>query len=139
LDYVTQFAPKVSTAPRLTGGHDFDGAAYAAMGSPGIDSLFSTHYTSGGSFYKFEEDYPNDATWDNFMKQQSVEQDPNKRIEIVKNFQRYAAGKMYLVPYPGNASTFSLGWPWAGNFGTFSAISGSTDYNLWFDKSKMKA
>lgn len=140
LDYSTAFAQRASAAGHLTGGHDFDGAAYGLIPVfPEVDSLFANHYISGGPYYKFEDDYPNDPKWDSFMKQQQLEQDPKKRVEIIKDFQRYAAGKMYLLPYPGNANTFSIGWPWAGNFGTFTTRGLNTDTYLWLDKSKMKA
>jgi peptide/nickel transport system substrate-binding protein len=140
MDYSTGFAQKASAPARLTGGHDFDGAAYGLIPVfPEVDSLFANHYISGGPYYKFEEEYPKDARWDGFMKAQQLEQDPKKRAEIIKDFQRYAAGKMYVLPYPGQANTFSIAWPWVGNFGTFTSRGTNADTYLWLDKSKMKA
>ena len=66
--------------------------------------------------------------------------DRKKRAEIIKDFQRYAAGKMYVVSGIGQAATFQLAWPWAGNFGNFVTRGDSPPENmLWLDKSKQKS
>ncbi len=140
VDYNTYFIKYVSAAPRLTGGHQFDGAAYGRIASfPEIDSYFGNHLMPGGTFFKFEEDFPPpDDKWYSLLKAQQVEQDRKKRVELIKEWQRYAAQKMYIVPHPGQASTFTVSWPWVGNMNTFSARGGGTDVTLWLDKSKMK-
>jgi ABC-type transport system substrate-binding protein len=141
-DYATDYSKKVIAGSRLTGGHDFSGVADAGVTSfPEVDSWFSTHYIPGGTFYSFEEDYPppNDR-WFQLLKQQQLEQDRKKRADLIKEFQRYAAGKMYVVSGIGQAPTFQLGWPWAGNFGNF-VTRGDTagEVMLWLDRSKLKS
>ena len=140
MDYNTEFVHKVSTPARLTGGHDFNGAAYARVASfPEIDSYFANHLTPGGSYFKFEENFPPaDDQWYQLLNAQRVEQDPQKRVSIIQDFQRYAAKKMYVIAYPGQASTFSLSWPWAGNVGTYATRGWpvDTDLWLWFDQAK---
>jgi ABC-type transport system substrate-binding protein len=139
-DYATDYSKKVIAGSRLTGGHDFSGVADAGVTSfPEVDSWFSTHYIPGGTFYSFEEDYPpaNDR-WFALLKQQQSEQDRKKRADLIKDFQRYAASKMYVVSGIGQAPTFQLAWPWAGNFGTF-VTRGDTaaELMLWLDRSKV--
>ena len=51
---------------------------------------------------------------------------------------------MPMMPYPGQAETFSLFWPWIGNYGVFRAWDAEagregTETTLWFDKSKYTA
>ena len=49
---------------------------------------------------------------------------------------------MPMIPFPGQAETFSLFWPWYGNYGVFRAFDPTesdkegTYTTLWFDKSK---
>jgi ABC-type transport system substrate-binding protein len=142
-DYATDYSKRVITGTRLTGGHDFEGVADVGVTSfPEVDSWFSTHFIPGGTFYSFEEEYPpaNDR-WFTLLKQQQVEQDRKKRADIIKDWQRYAASKMYVIPGIGQAQTFQLGWPYAGNFGAFATRGDSpgTEVVLWLDRSKMKS
>ncbi len=140
-DYNTVFIHKVSSPARPTGGHDFNGAAYGRIASfPEIDSYFANHLTPGGTFFKFEENYPPpDDQWYKLMQAQRVEQDHAKRISIIQDFQRYAAGKNFIISHPGQATTFSLAWPWSRNFGSFQSRGWVVDQDLfrWLDKSKM--
>jgi ABC-type transport system substrate-binding protein len=140
IDYNTQFVRVVSAAPRLTGGHEFDGMAYGRIASfPEVDSYFGNHLYPGGTFFKFEENFPPaDDKWYQLIKAQQLEQDRKRRIELIKEWQRYAAQKMYIIPHPGQATTFGLSWPWAGNVGAFSSRGGTPEITLWLDKSKLK-
>jgi ABC-type transport system substrate-binding protein len=142
MDYVTVWTPKTLVPDRETGGHDFQGIAHAGVsdGFPEVDSFFANHYIQGGTFFKFERDFPdpNDMHY-KYMQQQRDELDPNKRIQIIKEFQRYSAEKMYVVPVTGGADTFSLAQPWFGNFGTFRTRGSDLEHTYWIDKSKMKS
>ncbi len=74
----------------------------------------------GGPYFKFEEDYPPASDqWYSLLEAQQKEQDPESRAAIIKDFQRYAASKMYIIPTVGHATRFQVGWNWVGNFGTF--------------------
>ncbi|HLF76783.1 MAG TPA: ABC transporter substrate-binding protein [Dehalococcoidia bacterium] len=142
-DYATDYSKRVIAGSRLTGGHDFEGVADAGVTSfPEIDSFFATHFIPGGTFYSFEEDYPpaNDR-WFSLLKSQQLEQDRKKRADLIKDFQRYAAGKMYVIPATGQSPTFNLAWPWTADFGTFATRGDSpgTEVTLWLDKSRMKS
>jgi len=51
------------------------------------------------------------------------------------------ATKMLMIPYPGQAETFTLSWPWTGNFGVWRAwddenAADETTIYRWFDKAK---
>lgn len=142
-DYATDYSKRVIVGSRLTGGHDYEGVADAGVTSfPEIDSFFGAHFIPGGTFYTFEEDYPpSNDKWFALLKQQQVEQDRKKRADIIKDFQRYAAGRMFVIPATGQATSFQLAWPYAGDFGTFATRGDSpgTEPTLWLDKSKMKA
>ena len=138
VDYATVWSKVISGHSRLGGGHDFQGVAVNGVTEfPEVDSWFEAHLVPGGPYYKFEENYPpaNDQ-WYALLKAQQIEPDHQKRISIIKQFQQYAAGKMYVVPTLGAATTFQLGWGWAGNYGTFLGR-GRTGYEyLWIDQSK---
>ena len=48
---------------------------------------------------------------------------------------------MIMIPYPGQASTFTLVWPWVGNYGVFRPWDAESQWQniettRWFDKSK---
>jgi ABC-type transport system substrate-binding protein len=69
------------------------------------------------------------------------ELDSKKRVEIAKEWQRAMAKEMVIVPFPGQATTFRLQWPWYGNGGYYEVAGGGvTEQELrideWYDKSK---
>ncbi len=137
-DYASVWSKVISGHSRVGGGHDFQGVAIAGVTQfPEVDSWFAAHLEPGGPYFKFEEGYPPaDDQWYQLLKAQQVEPDHQKRISLIKQFQQYAAGKMYIVPTLGAATTFQMAWGWAGNFGAFEGR-GRTAYEyLWFDQSK---
>jgi peptide/nickel transport system substrate-binding protein len=140
-DYNTVYSRVISGHSRPTGGHDFEGAAVAGVTEfPEVDSWLGAHLLPGGAFYKFEEEYP--PSGDRFfalLRAQQRELDRKKRVDIIKEFQQYAAGKMYIVPTLGASTTFTLGWSWVGNFGAFDGRGGGALETWWLDKSKMPA
>jgi hypothetical protein len=75
------------------------------------------------------------------MVKHRQELDPKKRIQISNDWQREVAKEMVIVPFPGNATSFSLAWPWLQNCGWYVVAGGGTAQqetmtNWWYDKSK---
>jgi peptide/nickel transport system substrate-binding protein len=68
-----------------------------------------------------------DPKMDDIAQRQRVEFDPQKRVEILKEFQRYAAELMWVIPADGNVGSFAYMWPWLHNFNRMS-------YQQWLDK-----
>jgi peptide/nickel transport system substrate-binding protein len=145
VDYTTVFLPKYS----INGpGRTFDGGGVALAGVapfPEPDILFGEWYMPGGTYYKFESDYPNDPQWDSMMKAQRTELDAKKRLALIKDIQRYHAGKMYTIHRPGAALGFQLAQPWLMNAGAFISRSANTVVGAnpstaavewWIDRSK---
>jgi len=81
---------------------------------PDIDQdLFSTwHSKSGATFKGFK-----DARVDDLIEQQRKELDPQKRISIIHDLQRYLAPKMYAIPWEPLSSSYYFRWPWLRNSG----------------------
>jgi ABC-type transport system substrate-binding protein len=141
MDYVNEWTPKTLVPDRITGGHNFEGAAISGIAQfPEVDSFFTNHYVPGGTFFKFEADFPppSDRHYE-FMRAQANEFDHKKRVEIIKDFQRYSAEQMYVVPIFGVATNFGIAWPWAGNWRAFRTRGSDLEITWWLDKSKMKA
>jgi hypothetical protein len=80
------------------------------------------------------------------MVQHRRESDDKKRHDLMVQWQRELADKMWVVPHPGQASTFTLEQPWMGNAGWFSpwvptatlggGQASETMINIWYDKSQ---
>ena len=137
-DYQTEYLPKYYFAKG-----DFKGIAVGASTQfPEVDQFLFAYYHTQGSRQKVAFQGTNgDAKSDKLIEQQRQELDAKKRTEIIKEWQRYVAGTMPMIPYPGQANTFSLFWPWVGNYGVSRAWDGEsgrdrTETSLWFDKSK---
>ena len=72
------------------------------------------------------------------MTKQRGEADLQKRAAIIKDIQRYAATKMYVIHNAGDAVGFDLAWPWLANWNVYRAGTGGapwqeTMYNQWID------
>lgn len=137
-DYQTEYLTKY-----YFGKGDFKGIAIGASTQyPEIDQFLFSYYHSSGSRQKVAfQGGDGDAESDKLIEQQRQETDPAKRIEIIKNWQRHVAETMPMIPYPGQANTFALFWPWLGNYGVFrswdaESTRDTTEPHLWFDESK---
>jgi len=141
VDYATVFSARISGHSRPTGGHDFEGLAVAGVTEfPEVDSWFGNHFMPGGPFYKFEENYPAaDDQMYKLLAAQQKEQDRKKRADIVKDFQRYEAAKMHIIPTLGAATTFTMAWNWVGNYGAFEGRGRSGLEEYWLDRTKMQS
>ncbi len=135
----TDYVPKIYYAKG-----DFKGIAVGATTTyPEVDQFMFAYYHSSGSRQKVAYQGKNgDAQSDKLIEQQRAEMDPAKRVQIIKEWEKYIATTMPMVPYPGQAESFRLFWPWFGNFGVFRAFDPTesdkegTYTKLWFDKSK---
>lgn len=109
---------------------------------PDVDQFMFAYYHTGGSRQKVAFQGKNgDATSDKMIEQQRGELDATRRAAIIMDWQKYTATKMPMIPYPGQANTFTAFWPWAANIGVFrawdaEAAQEGTNTKLWFDKSK---
>jgi peptide/nickel transport system substrate-binding protein len=126
VDYGTVFLPKYSiSGPERT----FDGGGVALAGVapfPEPDILLGEWYMKGGTYYKFEPDYPDNATWESLMASQRTERDAGKRLSVLQDIQRYHAEKMYTIHRPGFSLGFALKQPWLANAGAFVSASTNT-------------
>lgn len=137
-DYQTDYLPKYYFAKG-----DFTGIAVGATTAyPEVDQFMNSYYHSKGARQKTSfQGTVIDQKSDDMIDAQRKELDAGKRAQIIKDWQKYAATKMIMIPYPGQSPAFSLFWPWIGNAGVFrawDAESGrdTTETKLWFDKSK---
>jgi len=138
LNYPTEFRPKYFQGSDKHEGIAFmDSAPY-----PDVDGWLWNWYRSGGerSGHLGPDGKP-DAKLDDLVAKQRGEADLQKRQAIIKDIQRYAATKMYVIHNPGDAVGFQLAWPWLANWNVYRARTGGapwqeTLYQQWFDASK---
>jgi ABC-type transport system substrate-binding protein len=138
-DYQTDYLPKY-----YFGQGDFKGITVGASTTyPDIDGyLFNYYYSKGGRQKTAYKGQNGDARSDSLIEAQRKELDANKRVEIVKEWQRYMATKFLMIPYPGQSPAYSLAWPWVMNRGAFrdyQAAENAAQESLihwWFDKTK---
>ena len=138
VDFVNEFRPNYSQAADQHEGIAFSGAS----GYPDVDGWLGVYYRDGSPRAgHLDENGKPDAELNRLIVAQRGELDEEKRASLVKEFQRYAATKMYMLNSPGAATEFQLAWPWLGNFGVFrsnqeswQAAEGWTHY--WIDESK---
>jgi peptide/nickel transport system substrate-binding protein len=137
-DYQTEYAAKIHF-----GKGDFKGIAIDPTSIyPEVDQFIFALYHSQGSYQQvslFGKEP--DAKNEQLIEAQRRELDPKKRADLIKEWQRYQAVQMMMVPWPGQSPGFSLFWPWIGNAGvnrSWDAESNreSVETRLWFDRSK---
>ena len=141
VDFVNEFRPSYSQNFNKHEGIAFSGAS----GYPDVDGWLWVYYKDGSPRAGHVDAAGKaDAELNRLIVAQRGELDEKKRADLVKDFQRHAAGKMYMLNTPGAATQFNLAWPWLGNFGVFrsnqeswQAAEGWTHY--WIDPSKRKA
>jgi len=139
--YATEYLPKYYWNKA-----DFEGIAVAATTVYPADPdghIFAYYHSKGARekvAYKGTDQF-DDGTSDRLIEAQRKELDPKKRMETIKEWQRYAATKMPTIPFPGHATTFGMTWPWVGNYNVFPGWDWESDHfnharQVWFDKSK---
>ncbi len=140
--YATEYLPKYYWNKA-----DFKGIAVAATtdypGDP--DGHIFAYYHSKGSRQKvaFKGTDTIDAKSDKMIEDQRREMDPQKRMQMIKDWQKYVATTMPTIPFPSTTTgtSFTFYWPWAGNSGVHRAWDTESQRfsqaeHLWFDKSK---
>lgn len=138
--YATEYLPKYYWNKA-----DFNGIAVGATTDypADPDGHIFAYYHSKGARQKvaFKGTETIDAKSDSMIEAQRQELDPQKRIQLIKDWQKYVATTMPTVPFPGVTSSFSFAWPWVGNYGVYRNWDGESSRfsqaeHLWFDKSK---
>jgi peptide/nickel transport system substrate-binding protein len=139
LTYATEFIPQVQSKRGA-----FDGVAYQPYAEPpDYDfTMYTNHHPKGPNYWMQEED----PEITRFVEAQRRELDAERRADIFKDFQRYAATKMHYIPAPpGDWKDFSLAQPRLANFGAFvpwiagvaNSIAAQELYTHWWaDESK---
>lgn len=138
--YATEYLPKF-----YWNKGDFNGITVGATTDypADPDGHIFAYYHSKGSRQKvaFKGTETIDTKSDSMIEAQRRELDPKKRVELIREWQRYVATTMPTVPFPGVANTFTFAWPWWGNYGVHRAWDTesarfSAAEHTWFDKSK---
>jgi ABC-type transport system substrate-binding protein len=139
-DYQTEYLPRYWYIPSGTG--DFNGiniGAYTTFFD--VDGWLFAYFHSKSNIHNVGFKDQGDPQVDQMVEAQRRELDANKRATIIKDLQKHLATKMYAVPWPGQASGFSLYWPWVSNRGTLRTYITETwpqevAQTWWFDKAK---
>jgi ABC-type transport system substrate-binding protein len=141
VQYATEFIPKYRDVQGA-----FEGMTHnptATLASDPVSFLVQLYYSKGGiGFLGFDAankgDGSGDPSVDAQIERATGEKDEQKRMAMVGDLQRYLAGKMYDMLFPGSSSTFSLAWPALNNFLAFGGDSPrSNDWKyLWLDPLK---
>jgi len=138
--YATEYLPKYYWNKA-----DFEGIAVAAttVYPADPDGHMFAYYHSKGARQKvaWKGIETIDAKSDKLIEDQRRELDPKRRIELIREWQRYQATQMPTIPFPGQATGFGFAWPWLGNYGVFRDWDWESDHfnqamQVWFDKSK---
>jgi ABC-type transport system substrate-binding protein len=136
-DYQTEWVPKYVYSKS-----DFNGFGVSPIYTyPDVGgSMYGVYHTNGRYGYGSFQGKQGDPQSDQLIEAQLKEFDTGKRKAIIQDWQKYMADQMTAVPFPGQAETFTLQWPWLSNFGAYRIwLDGDADESLiyrWFDKSK---
>jgi ABC-type transport system substrate-binding protein len=137
VDYQTVWLPKYLYSKGL-----FDGITLSLTTLfPDVDGYLFAMDHSRGQYIR--RPFP-DEKMDQLIDGQRREFDRNRRVGLIKEYQRYAASKMYDSPVSGQALGFSLNWPWVGNAGVYNSWALDTAAQesliyIWYDKSKRQS
>jgi peptide/nickel transport system substrate-binding protein len=138
-DYQTEYLPKYWYNPTA---NDYKGIVCGAYTTfTDVDGYLFAYYHSKSNIQRAGLGAQGDPQADSLIEAQRRELDANKRTGILKDVQKYLATKMYMVPWPGQATTFTQFWPWVSNRGVYRAwlaesYPQETAVTWWFDKSK---
>jgi ABC-type transport system substrate-binding protein len=139
IDYVSEFIPKFRN-----GKGQHDGVAYKIGPGYAYDAtsrMVYEYYSKGGvNFYGFDAagkgDGSGDPQADSLIEKARGELDTDKRRALVQDLQRYLAGKMYVVSWPGGANGFELAWPVIGNYRVYYDTNQAQATYWWVDETK---
>jgi ABC-type transport system substrate-binding protein len=134
LDYQSDYIPNVHFGGSAIGAWDGIAVTPAAQGDDAGHQLLAQYHSGGNASRQPKGE---DPKLDQMIDAQIREADVDKRIELIKDIQRYMATTMIAIPFHYQAAGFGLTWPWVGNAG---AVRGgnvppteSLPY-LWYDK-----
>jgi peptide/nickel transport system substrate-binding protein len=140
IDYGSEFVPKYlsshAQAPGIWQGRD--------AGQPDVDLHLSTKLLPQGrnSFVG----NPIGGGAHELISAARIEQDNNKRVEMLKQLQKILAVELPAIPYSGDMLGFSLKWPQLRNANYYYSYMGGTGGGWsedalywWFDKTKQPA
>ncbi|HWO72335.1 MAG TPA: ABC transporter substrate-binding protein [Dehalococcoidia bacterium] len=112
-------------------------------GGPDVGNYLLAHFSKRGNLFGGWDPNGKGATTegDPFLNETTdkvlLEFDNNKRIELVREFQRYMAKKFYYHRYPGGVMTLALTWPVISNFGVWRGQNLNAFYTFeWIDDTK---
>lgn len=120
--------PAAEVVNRVYVENDIEGMLANLPAGGGLDFYLKNFYSTGpGNTQPFK-----DETLGAMVDKQSREMDTNRRIEILKDIQRYLAKEFYIVPADGNFGSFSFNWPWLHNI-IYNTPFGVQAHKLWLD------
>jgi ABC-type transport system substrate-binding protein len=135
VDYATVFVPKYHE-----GKGGWNGMATGSLSArPDIDGWLFSFARYGSTKSWIAEPEPKLTE---LVDRQRRELDGKKRIEILKEIQRYGASKFYWMVSPGQALSFTLAWPWLANRGVNVTYDGGGDnpqeslVGIWYDETQ---
>ena len=127
---------------RLRGKSQFSGmAASSSSAQPDPALMAFSHYHSLGAMGQHQLPFEPEPDIDKMIEAMPLEFEVNKRFKPLHDFQRLMAGKVRMLLWAGEATSFDLAWPWVGNTGVFPAYGtyGWPTESLihrWYDASK---
>lgn len=130
------------TTPILRGKGNFAGMAMSSSSAQPDPALMAfAHYHSKGAMGQHQLPFEPEPDVDAMIESMRAEFDINKRFKILHDFQKLMAGKVRMLLWAGDATTYDLAWPWVGNTGVFPAYGtyGWPTESLvhrWYDASK---
>jgi ABC-type transport system substrate-binding protein len=140
VDYNAVYIPKLRD-----GRGDWEGWAYKG-GQPAADGAVAymvfRYSKAGVGFLGFDANGPagpsssGDPQVESMIAKAKTELDIDRQKAIVNELQRYLAGQMYGLPYPGSASKLGLTWPALKNVEVFQYSKRSSHYYWWIDDSQ---
>jgi ABC-type transport system substrate-binding protein len=113
-DFVTDWVPKYQdakgdfpgiSARNLASGNPDVGEKSIQVFTPEAGILYTGFFSPDSSFQK------GDPKMTSLLMKTRAEFDQDKRVGLIKDFQRMAAETQYIVYVPGAASSFTLAWP----------------------------
>jgi peptide/nickel transport system substrate-binding protein len=138
-DYQTEYLPRYWYSPVANDYRGIVVGAYTTFAD--VDGYLNAYYHSKSNIQRVGLGTQGDPRLDGLIEAQRRELDGARRTAVLQEIQRYLATKMYMVPWPGQGTRFTLFWPWVANRGVFraylaEAFPQETAITWWFDRSK---
>lgn len=126
-NYIAEWIPM-----RQSKGQGYDGISYGpgAIASPDPTQELYAQYNPTSNYSQ-----GSDSTMESLTDRAMKEFDDKKRLELVREIQRYEGGK-FFYPLIGSAQSLNLNWPVVRNWGVFRGGTGQKWANLFMDPEK---